>query len=64
MNSISNSGRFAMMRKRLNKLSDDQFIQPGICAEALQIPLIAEQNFRLCSRSSAKNASEWRKKDE
>jgi len=48
-------------RKRLNKLSDDRFIQPGIYAEASQIPFIAEQNLRFCSRFSAKNASEWRK---
>ncbi len=30
--------------ERLNKFSDEQFIQPGICAEASQILLIAEQN--------------------
>jgi len=28
--------------KRLNKFSDEQFIQPKICAEASQICLIAE----------------------
>lgn len=41
-------------------MSDDQFIQPGICVEASQIPLIAEQNLRFCPRSSAWHASEWR----
>ena len=46
---------------RLNKFSDEQFIQPRICAEASQIPVIAEQNLKFCSRSSALNASEWRK---
>ena len=46
----------------MNKFSEEQFIQPGICAEASQIPLIAEQNWRFCSRFSALNASEWRKK--
>ena len=39
--------------KRMNKLSDDQFIHSGICVEASQIPLIAEQNLIFCSRSSA-----------
>ena len=38
------------------------FIQLRICAEASQIPLIAEQNLRFCSRSSAKSASEWEEK--
>ena len=33
----------------MNKLSDDQFIHPRICAEAPQILLIAEQNLRFCS---------------
>ncbi len=46
----------------LHKLSDDQFMQPGICVEASQIPLIAEQNLRFCSRSSASSASEWKGK--
>ena len=41
------------MGVRLNKFFEEQFIQPGICAEASQIPLIAEQNLRFCSRSSA-----------
>ena len=44
----------------MNKFSDEQFIQPRICAEASQILLIAEQNLRFCSRSSAKSASEER----
>ena len=39
---------------RLNKFSDEQFIQPRICAEASQILLIAEQNLKFCSRPQRK----------
>ena len=39
---------------RLNKFSDEQFIQPRICAEASQILLIAEQNLKFCSRPQHK----------
>ncbi|MDE6994274.1 MAG: hypothetical protein K2P41_07595, partial [Lachnospiraceae bacterium] len=42
------------MEVRLNKFSDEQFIQPGICAEASQILLIAEQNLKFCSRPQRK----------
>ena len=38
----------------MNKLSDDQFIHSGICAEASQIPMIAEQNLKFCSRPQRK----------
>ena len=38
--------------ERLNKFSDEQFIQPGICAEASQILLIAEQNRSIPSENS------------
>ncbi len=38
------------MEVRMNKFSDEQFIQPRICAEASQILLIAEQNLKFCSR--------------
>ncbi len=41
--------------------SDDLIFQSEICVEASQISLIAEPNLRFDSRSSAKNASEWRK---
>ena len=40
--------------KRLNKFSDEQFIQPRICAETSQILLIAEQNLKFCSRPQRK----------
>ena len=39
---------------RLNKFSDEQFIQPRICAKASQILLIAEQNLKFCSRPQRK----------
>ena len=42
------------MEVRLNKFSDEQFIQPRICAEASQILLIAEQNLKFCSRLQRK----------
>ncbi len=42
------------MEERLNKFSDEQFIQPRICAEASQILLIAEQNLKFCSPSQRK----------
>ena len=38
----------------MNKFSDEQFIQPRICAEASQILLIAEQNLKFCSRPQRK----------
>ena len=38
----------------MNKFSDEQFIQPRICAEASQILLIAEQNLKFCSRLQRK----------
>ena len=38
----------------MNKFSDEQLIHPGICAEASQILLIAEQNLKFCSRSQRK----------
>ena len=37
--------------ERLNKLSDDQFIQPGICVETSQILMIAEQNRSIPSEN-------------
>ncbi len=40
--------------RRLNKFSDEQFIQPRICAEVSQILLIAEQNLKFCSRPQRK----------
>ncbi len=40
------------MGVRLNKFSDEQFIQPRICAEASQILLIAEQNRSIPSENS------------
>jgi hypothetical protein len=40
--------------ERLNKFSDEQFIQPGICAKPSQILLIAEQNLKFCSRPQRK----------
>ncbi len=46
---------------RLKNKSDDLIFQSEICAEASQISLIAEPKLRFGSRSSAKNASEWRK---
>ena len=52
------------MEKRLNKFSDEQFIQPRICAEASQILLIAEQNLKFCSRPQRKalrNGEEYEK---
>ena len=42
------------MEGRLNKFSDEQFIQPRICAEVSQILLIAEQNLKFCSRPQRK----------
>ena len=42
------------MEERLNKFSDEQFIQPRICAEVSQILLIAEQNLKFCSRPQRK----------
>ncbi len=42
------------MEERSNKLSDVQFIRPGICAEASQILLIAKQNLKFCSRPQRK----------
>ena len=42
------------MEIRLNKFSDEQFIQPRICAEASQILVIAEQNLKFCSRPQRK----------
>ena len=41
----------------MNKFSDEQFIQPRICAEASQILLIAEQNLKFCSRPQRKTLS-------
>jgi hypothetical protein len=38
---------------QLNKFSDEQFIQPGICAGASQIPFIAGQNLKFCPCPSA-----------
>ncbi len=38
----------------MNKFSDEQFIQPRICAGASQILLIAEQNLIFCSRPQRK----------
>ena len=38
----------------MNKFSDEQLIHPGICAEASQILLIAEQNLKFCSRPQRK----------
>ncbi len=52
-NSICAKGS-AEMERRLNKFSDEQFIQPRICAEASQILLIAEQNLKFCSRPQRK----------
>ena len=49
-NKVSLKGR----GERLNKFSDEQFIQPRICAEASQILLIAEQNLKFCSRPQRK----------
>lgn len=43
-----------MEDKKLHKFSDEQFMQPRICVEALQILLIAEQNLRFCSRPRRK----------
>ena len=51
------------MEVRLNKFSDEQFLQPRICAEASQILLIAEQNLKFCSRPQRK-ALRHRGKDE
>lgn len=34
------------MEKRLKKISDEHFFQPGICAEASQIPMIAESESK------------------
>ena len=50
---IKDCKRFGM-EERLNKFSDEQFLQPGICAEASQILLIAEQNLKFCSRPQRK----------
>ena len=49
-NKVSLKGR----GERLNKFSDEQFIQPRICVEASQILLIAEQNLKFCSRPQRK----------
>ncbi len=49
-NKVSLKGR----GERLNKFSDEQFIQPRICVEAPQILLIAEQNLKFCSRPQRK----------
>ena len=45
---VLSAKRFGM-EVRLNKFSDEQFLQPRICAEASQILLIAEQNLKFCS---------------
>ena len=50
--------------KRLNKFSDEQFIQPRICAEASQILLIAEQNLKFCSRPQRKTLRNGGKDDQ
>ena len=42
------------MEGRLNKFSDEQFIQPRICVDASQILVIAEQNLKFCSRPQRK----------
>ena len=51
----------------MNKLSDDQFIQSRICAEASQILLIAEQNLRFCShpqRNALRNGGKMYEQEE
>jgi hypothetical protein len=48
---------------RLNKFSDEQFIQPRICAEASQILLIAEQNLKFCSHPQRKTLRNGGKND-
>ena len=40
------------MEERLNKFVDEQFIQSGICAEASQILLLAEQKGSIPSENS------------